>query len=162
MSTTTEARQAKGGTPGQTPQGEPAHKGAAPHVPAHHRYLVLAGLVVAALLEVMDVTITNVALPQMAGNLGASTGEIAWVSTSYTLANAVLLPMTAWLAHRFGRKPYPLASIAACTLGSLLCGVSHSLPEISCAASCKAHPGPPSSPRRTPRLYRFSPPKTRR
>jgi DHA2 family multidrug resistance protein len=92
--------------------------------------LVLAGLVAAALLEVMDVTITNVALPQMAGNLGATTEEIAWVSTAYTLANAVLLPMTAWLAHRFGRRRYLLASIAAFTLGSFLCGLSHSLPEI--------------------------------
>ncbi len=99
-------------------------------LPAHFRWLVLAGLVVAALLEVVDVSIVNVALPQMAGNLGATGDQIAWVATGYTLANAVVLPMTAWLSQRLGRKRYLLLSIALFTLGSLLCGLSRNLGEI--------------------------------
>ena len=98
--------------------------------PIHFRFLVLAGLVVAALLEVVDVSIVNVALPQMAGNLGATADQIAWVATGYTLANAVVLPMTAWLSQTLGRKRYLLLSIAVFTLGSLLCGLSRSLGEI--------------------------------
>ena len=70
------------------------------------RWLILAGLIMAAVMEVLDTTIINVALPQMAGNLGATTQEIAWVSTGYILSNVVVLPMTAFLTARFGRKHY--------------------------------------------------------
>jgi hypothetical protein len=65
------------------------------------------GLITAAVMEVLDTTIVNVALPQMAGNLSATQEEIAWVSTSYILANVVVLPMTAFFTARFGRKRYP-------------------------------------------------------
>jgi DHA2 family multidrug resistance protein len=68
-----------------------------------HRWLILLGLITAAVMEVLDTTIINVALPQMAGNVGATTQEIAWVSTSYILANVVVLPMTAFFTERFGR-----------------------------------------------------------
>jgi len=111
------------------PRLEPPPVAPAP-APTRRRWLVLAGLVTAALLEVMDVSIVNVALPQMSGNLGTTITQIAWVATGYTLANAVVLPMTAWLAHRFGRKRYLLVSVAVFTAGSLLCGFSSSLTEI--------------------------------
>lgn len=98
--------------------------------PVRHRGLILVGLVVAALLEVMDTTIINVALPQMAGSLGVTSVQIAWVSTGYILANAVVLPMTAWLSERLGRRQYLLASILLFTVASFLCGLSHFLIEI--------------------------------
>src|ERR1051325_7553986 len=71
-----------------------------------YRWIILAGLITAAILEVLDTTIVNVALPQMAGNLGATREEIGWVATGYILSNVIVLPMTAWLSSRFGRKHY--------------------------------------------------------
>lgn len=97
---------------------------------AKYRWFILAGLWAAAVMEVLDTTIINVALPQMAGNLGATTTEIAWISTGYILANVVILPMTAFLAERFGRKNYLMFSIALFVAASFFCGVSKSLGEI--------------------------------
>ena len=94
------------------------------------RWLILIGLWAAAVMETLDTTIINVALPQMSGNLGATTTEIAWVSTGYILANVVILPMTAFLAQRFGRKNYLLFSIVLFVAASFLCGTSHTLGEI--------------------------------
>jgi DHA2 family multidrug resistance protein len=94
------------------------------------RWILLVGLVLAAIMEVLDTTIVNVALPTMAGNLGCTTDEIAWVSTAYILANVVVLPMTAWLAHRFGTKQYLIASMSGFLVASVLCGMSHSLGEM--------------------------------
>jgi DHA2 family multidrug resistance protein len=79
------------------------------------------------MLETLDVTITNVALPQMMGNIGATREEIAWVSTGYIISNVVVLPMTAWLAQRFGRRLYLLSSIAIFVIASMGCGFSHTL-----------------------------------
>ena len=97
---------------------------------SQYRWFILAGLWAAAVMEVLDTTIVNVALPQMSGNLGATTQEIAWVSTGYILANVVILPMTAFLAERFGRKNYLMFSIILFVLSSFLCGISHSLGEL--------------------------------
>src|SRR3954453_11027394 len=90
----------------------------------------MLGLITAAIMEVLDTTIINVALPQMAGNLGATTQEIAWVSTSYILSNVVVLPMTAFFTERFGRKNYLTFSIILFLVASFLCGTSSSLGEI--------------------------------
>jgi MFS transporter, DHA2 family, multidrug resistance protein len=95
-----------------------------------YRWFILLGLITAAVMEVLDTTITNVALPQMAGNLGATQQEIAWVSTSYILANVVVLPMTAFFTARFGRKRYLTASVLLFVAASFLCGTSSSLGEI--------------------------------
>jgi DHA2 family multidrug resistance protein len=92
-----------------------------------HRWLILIGLIMAAIMEVLDTTIVNVSLPQIAGNLGATTEEIAWVSTGYILSNVVVLPMTAWLSSRFGRKNYLGASILIFIISSFFCGTSGSL-----------------------------------
>jgi len=81
-------------------------------------------------MEVLDTTIVNVALPQMAGNLGATFEEIGWVSTGYILSNVVVLPMTAFLAARFGRKRYLGFSILLFIFASFFCGMSHSLIEL--------------------------------
>jgi DHA2 family multidrug resistance protein len=95
-----------------------------------YRWLILIGLITAAILEVLDTTIVNVALPQMAGNLGATSQEIGWVSTGYILSNVVVLPMTAWLSSRFGRKRYLAGSIILFLIASFFCGTSRELGEL--------------------------------
>jgi DHA2 family multidrug resistance protein len=94
------------------------------------RWLILGGLILAAAMEVLDTTIINVALPQMAGNLSTTTQEIAWVSTGYILSNVVVLPMTAFLNGFFGRRNYLVGSIILFTVASFFCGTSHSLVEL--------------------------------
>ncbi len=94
------------------------------------RWIILIGLITAAIMEVLDTTIINVALPQMAGNLNATTDEIAWVSTGYILSNVVVLPMTAWLSARFGRKNYLCFSILLFIIASFFCGTSGTLIEL--------------------------------
>ena len=84
----------------------------------------------AAIMELIDTSIVNVALNQMAGNLGASIEDIAWVITSYAIANVIIIPMTGFLAVYFGRRRYYMASIAIFTVASVLCGTSTSLWEI--------------------------------
>jgi MFS transporter, DHA2 family, multidrug resistance protein len=91
------------------------------------RYLVVAGVMLAALLQTVDLTIVNVALPTIQGNLGATVDEGTWVLTAYVIANVVVIPMTPWLQLRFGRKNYFLASIAGFTIASMLCGTATSL-----------------------------------
>ena len=95
-----------------------------------HRWWIMLGLIMAAALEILDTTVVNVALPQMSGNLGATTDEIAWVSTGYILANVIVLPMTAWLSGRFGRKRYLMASLVIFNVARLMCGFSNSLGQI--------------------------------
>ncbi len=95
-----------------------------------YRWILLVGLITTAILEVLDTTIVNVSLPQMAGNLGSTPDEIGWVATGYILSNVIVLPMTAWLASRFGRKRYLLGSIMLFLVASFLCGTSRSLQEL--------------------------------
>ena len=70
----------------------------------------------ATFMEVLDVSIANVALPHIAGNLGASRDESTWILTSYLVSNAVILPISAWLATRFGRKRFYMSSVAVFSL----------------------------------------------
>jgi DHA2 family multidrug resistance protein len=95
-----------------------------------YRWFILLGLITAAIMEVLDTTIINVALPQMAGNLGATIQEIAWVSTGYILSNVVVLPMTAFFTATFGRKNYLAFSILLFIGASFMCGTSSSLGEL--------------------------------
>lgn len=101
-----------------------------PNMLMKHRWLVLLGLITAAIMEVLDTTIVNVALPNMEGNLGATVDEIAWVVTGYILSNVIVLPMTAWLSRRFGRKRYLTASILLFIAASFFCGTSQTLLEL--------------------------------
>src|SRR5215469_16509377 len=94
------------------------------------RWFILIGLITAAIMEVLDTTIVNVALPQMAGNLSATTDEIGWVATGYILSNVVVLPMTAFFTQLFGRRNYLVGSIVLFAIASFLCGTSHSLGEL--------------------------------
>jgi DHA2 family multidrug resistance protein len=91
------------------------------------RLLVVIGVMAAALMQTLDSTITNVALPTIQGNLGASLDEGTWVVTSYVIAAIIVIPLTPWLQNRFGRKRYFLASIAGFTLASIACGAAQSL-----------------------------------
>ena len=81
-------------------------------------------------LEVLDSSIVNVSLPHMQGSFSASVDEIAWVVTSYLVAAGIMIPMTGWIAERFGRKRYFVASITMFIVSSALCGVAQSLNQI--------------------------------
>src|SRR3954451_9944881 len=112
----------------QTEEEQPlAEPIAAPPEGAPHKYLIAFAVVLAALMQVIDSSIVNVALPDMMGNLGASLDEIAWVSTGYILASVIIIPLTGWLGAFFGRKRYFVGSIVLFTLSSLMCGAAHSL-----------------------------------
>src|SRR5689334_6192186 len=107
------------------PRLTPAEEAAA--FVTRYRWVIMAGLITAAIMEVLDTTIINVALPQMAGNLGATQQEISWVATGYILSNVVVLPLTAFFTERFGRQRYLTASIIIFIVASFFCGTSHSL-----------------------------------
>jgi len=90
-------------------------------------WLIAVVVAIAAFMEVLDTSIANVALPYMAGNLGVSNDESTWVLTSYLVSNAVVLPISGWIAGMVGRKRFFLGCIAFFTLSSLLCGIAPSL-----------------------------------
>lgn len=92
-----------------------------------HKYLIALAVVLASMMQVIDSSIVNVAIPHMMGELGASIDEIAWVSTGYILAAVIVMPMTGWLASFFGRKRYFASSIVVFTAASFFCGASGSL-----------------------------------
>ncbi len=79
-------------------------------------------MTLASVLELVDTSIVNVAIPHMMGNLGATLDEIAWVSTGYIVANVIVLPLTSWLSDRFGRRNYYTGSIILFTIASFFCG----------------------------------------
>src|SRR5580658_3284820 len=90
-------------------------------------WLIAVVVSLAAFMEVLDTSIANVALPHIAGDLGASNDESTWVLTSYLVSNAIVLPISGWLANLFGRKRFFLLCIFLFTLSSLLCGAAPSL-----------------------------------
>jgi DHA2 family multidrug resistance protein len=94
------------------------------------RLLIVVSVMLGVLLEIIDTSIVNVALPSMMGNLGASLDEADWIITGYIVSNVIVIPMTSWLAGRFGRKRYFTTSILIFTFASLMCGLSTSVEEI--------------------------------
>jgi len=90
-------------------------------------WLIAIAVMSSTFMEVLDTTVVNVSLPHIAGNLSASTDEATWTLTSYLVANAIILPMTGWLAGRFGRKRLLMASVTGFTISSFLCGLAPSL-----------------------------------
>src|SRR5919198_5257852 len=94
------------------------------------RYVIAFAVTLASVLELVDTSIVNVAIPHMMGNLGATLDEIAWVSTGYIVANVIVLPLTSWLSERFGRRNYYTGSIALFTLASFFCGSARSLESL--------------------------------
>jgi DHA2 family multidrug resistance protein len=89
--------------------------------------LIVLTAVLASLLEIIDTSIVNVAIPSMMGNLGATLDEISWVVTGYIIANAIVLPISSWLSKQFGRKLYYTSCIILFTASSVACGLSTSL-----------------------------------
>jgi DHA2 family multidrug resistance protein len=100
----------------------------APRPAAPRRWLVAPTVGLAAFMEVLDISIANVALQHIAGSLAASQEEATWVLTSYLVANAIVLPMSGWLASAIGRRRYFLGCIIGFSVTSLLCGLAPSLP----------------------------------
>ncbi len=94
------------------------------------RVIITITAIMCALLEIVDTTIVNVALPNMKGTLGASTSEIGWVITAYAIGNVIIVPMTSWLSQQFGRRNYFAASIIIFTICSFLCGNSSGIWEL--------------------------------
>ncbi|MBV9961628.1 MAG: DHA2 family efflux MFS transporter permease subunit [Parafilimonas sp.] len=94
------------------------------------KYIIVITTVSAAVMELVDTSIVNVALTDMAGSLGVSIEDISWVITSYAIANVIIIPLTSFLAEYFGRKNYYIASMIIFTIASYMCGNSTSLVEI--------------------------------
>ena len=90
-------------------------------------WIVAVAVMFATFMEVLDTTVVNVSLPHIAGNLSATIDESTWVLTSYLVANAIVLPLTGWLAATFGRKRLLMTSVTGFTLSSLLCGLAPNL-----------------------------------
>src|ERR1700689_1346417 len=95
--------------------------------------MITLSIMAATIMQTLDSTIANVALPHMQGTLSASQDQIAWVLTAYIVAAAIATPLTGWMVDRFGQKNVFLASIAGFTVASMLCGMSNSLAEIVAA-----------------------------
>ena len=91
------------------------------------KWIITLAASLGAILEVIDTSITNVALPDIRGNLGATLSEAGWISTAYACANVVIIPLSAWLGDRFGRKNYFVFSLVGFTASSVLCGLSPNL-----------------------------------
>ncbi|MDB5426005.1 MAG: drug resistance transporter, EmrB/QacA subfamily [Phenylobacterium sp.] len=97
---------------------------------AKNRWPITISIMLATLMNSLDTTIANVALPHMQGSLSASSDQITWVLTSYIVSAAIMTPLSGWLADRLGRKRIFLLSIGGFTAASMLCGIASSLPEI--------------------------------
>lgn len=97
---------------------------------ARHRGLVTLSVMLATLMQAVDTTIANVALPHMQGNMGATLDQISWVLTSYVVASAIAIPLMGFLSARFGRKRIFMLSAAGFTVTSMLCGAAQNLEQI--------------------------------
>jgi MFS transporter, DHA2 family, multidrug resistance protein len=95
--------------------------------PTINPWVIALTVTLATFMELLDTSIANVSLPYIAGGLGRSYDEVTWILTTYLVANAVVLPMSAWLSRVVGRKNYYLACVGLFTITSLLCGIAPSL-----------------------------------
>src|SRR5437762_3010367 len=95
-----------------------------------NRYIIAITVTLASILELLDTSIVNVAIPHMMGTLGATLDQIAWVSTGYIVANVIVLPITGWLSAYFGRRQYFAGSIMLFTIASFFCGNAGTLPAL--------------------------------
>jgi MFS transporter, DHA2 family, multidrug resistance protein len=117
-----------------TPMAAAAQPAALAHgaheLSAAKKWIIALSVMLGTVLEVLDSSIVNVSLPHMQGSFSASVDEIAWVVTSYLVAAGIMIPMTGWIAERFGRKRYFIISITMFVVASALCGVAQSLNQI--------------------------------
>jgi MFS transporter, DHA2 family, multidrug resistance protein len=100
------------------------------YTPRYNPWLIALVVNMATFMEVLDTSIANVSLPHIAGSLGASSDEATWILTSYLVASGVVLPISGWLATRFGRKRYYMSCVAIFTCCSFLCGIAPNLPAL--------------------------------
>ncbi len=98
--------------------------------PQVNRWLIASAVMSSAVMEVLDTSVVNVSLPHIAGSLSATVDEATWVLTSYLVANAVVLPVTGWLANFIGRKRLLMTVVTGFTLSSVLCGLAPNLPAL--------------------------------
>lgn len=110
-----------------SPTVQSAAQAPAPWTPKVNPWLIAMSVMLATVLEVLDTSVANVALPHMAGNLSASTEEATWVLTSYLVSNAIVLPMTGWLSTTFGRKRFLMGCIGLFIIASGACGAAPTL-----------------------------------
>src|ERR1700684_3911805 len=104
---------------------QPANAAAEIHwQPRYNPWLIALTVTLATFMEVLDTSIANIALPHIAGSFGASADESTWVLTSYLVSNGIVLPISAWLATRFGRKRYYMFCVVLFAGSSFLCGVA--------------------------------------
>jgi len=101
--------------------------GRAGSIPAVNPWIIAISVMFSTFMEVLDTTVVNVSLPHIAGNLSATVDESTWVLTSYLVANAIVLPITGWLANYFGRKRLLMMSVTGFTAASVLCGMAPTL-----------------------------------
>ena len=92
-----------------------------------NKWLITITVMLPTIMEIVDTSVANVALPHMQGSLNAGTDEVTWVLTSYLVSNAVVLPMTGWLSRVFGRKRFLITCIILFTIASFLCGAAPNL-----------------------------------
>lgn len=102
----------------------------ASEISPRQRFFLTVAVMASTVMQVLDTTIVNVALPQMQGELGASPDQISWVLTSYLVASAIMMPLTGFFSDRLGRKKYLLISISGFVLVSMLCGIAQNITEI--------------------------------
>src|ERR1700739_2641587 len=100
---------------------------AAGWTPKHNRWAIALTVTLAAFMEVLDTSIANVALPHIAGGLGASQDEATWVLTSYLVSNAIILPASAYMTSFIGRKRFYMICVVLFGISSMLCGLAPSL-----------------------------------
>src|SRR4051812_10816221 len=113
--------------PTTTYSPDTATPSAGPEDKYKYKYLIAIAVTLAAVLELIDTSIVNVAIPHMMGNLGATLDEISWVSTGYIIANVIVIPMSGWLSAYFGRKRYLTGSIILFVAASFFCGAATTL-----------------------------------
>jgi DHA2 family multidrug resistance protein len=94
------------------------------------RWIIVLGVVLAPLMETIDSSIVNVALPTVEGNLGATLDQATWIVTGYLTANVIVIPLTPWLQSRFGRRQYFMTTVIGFTIASMLCGFSTSILQL--------------------------------
>jgi len=111
--------------PGADPR-PPAERLAGPR----HKWLIAISVILGPILEVLDSSIVNVSLPHMQGSFSAGVDEVAWVVTSYLVANGIMIPMTGWISARFGRKRYFMLSLFSFICASALCGAARTLSQM--------------------------------
>jgi MFS transporter, DHA2 family, multidrug resistance protein len=129
------------------------------HPAVKHRGLITASVMLASVMQVLDNTIANVALPHIQGSLSSTQDQMSWVLTSYIVAAAIMTPLSGWLASRFGRRRVFLISICGFTLASACCGLAQSLTEIVVARLVQGISGAALVPMAQATLLDINPPE---